>query len=152
MKSVYQNSIFSKVVNPQLFIDFAFVYLNGMEQNKIEEALNIGHGRGVEWKRIIQELTEEHKKIITVQFGGGGNGQRQAQIDGSMLGGARKYGRGTYNHTQIYTHKIKHANTAGVFYSLQKGRHKSKASHGIHCVPKGSIYWLRSLPRDLTLF
>jgi hypothetical protein len=35
MKSVYQNSIFSKVVNPHLFIDFAFLYLNGMEQNKM---------------------------------------------------------------------------------------------------------------------
>jgi UDP-glucose 4-epimerase len=98
MKSVYQNSIFSKVVNPHLFIDFAFLYLNGMEQNKIEEALNLGHGRGVEWKRIIQELTEEHNKMITVQLG-------------SMFGGARKYGRGTYNNTHIHIHKNKRANT-----------------------------------------
>jgi hypothetical protein len=105
MKSVYQNSIFSKVANPHLFIDFAFLYLNGMEQNKIEEALNLGRGRGVERKRIIQELTEEHNKMITLQLGGEGKGQRHAQIDGSMFGGARKYERSTYNYTHLCNHK-----------------------------------------------
>jgi hypothetical protein len=137
MKSVYQNSIFSKVVNPHLFIDFAFLYLNGMEQNKIEEALNLGHGRGVEWKKVIQEFTEEHNKMIKVQLGGGGKGQRHAQIDGSMFGRARKYGRGTYNHTLIYTHQNKRANTHTLTqtHTLSQSRLVCRCEEGGEHVP-----------------
>jgi hypothetical protein len=111
MKSVYHNSIFSHMVNPHLFMDFAFLYLNGMEQNKIEEALNLGHSRGVEWKKMIQEITEDQNKMITVQLGGGGKGQRQAQIDGSHFGGSRKYGRGKHRCTHIDTCRYIHTRT-----------------------------------------
>jgi hypothetical protein len=61
MKSVYHNSIFSHMVNPHLFMNFAFLYLNGMEQNKNEEALNLGHSRGVAWKKMIQKISREIK-------------------------------------------------------------------------------------------
>ena len=65
----------------------------------------LGHNRAVEWKALIQELVEEQNKMINVQLGGGGPDGRQAQIDGTYLGGGQKYGRGrhTCTHTRVHT-------------------------------------------------
>jgi hypothetical protein len=94
MKSIYHNSIFSNMNDPHLFIYYAYLFLNGMEQCKIEEALNLGHGRAGEWTKIIQDLCAEQNRMINVPLGGGGPEGRQVQEDGSYLGGGQKYGRG----------------------------------------------------------
>lgn len=42
LKSVYHNSLFSGWVKPHKFIDFAYLYMGGMQMCKIQEALNLG--------------------------------------------------------------------------------------------------------------
>jgi hypothetical protein len=67
---LYHDSVFSRIHSPELFIDFASMYLDGMPQKRIVEKLGIGQSRGSVFKHIIQELCAEMNLRINMQLGG----------------------------------------------------------------------------------
>jgi hypothetical protein len=120
-KSIYHKSIFFNMNDPHLFIYYAYPFLNGMEQCKIEEALNLGHGRAGEWTKIIQDLCEEQNRMINVPLGGGGSEGRAASSGRRLVPrrGAKIRKRlelmctllRTHTHTLHNTHTHTHTHT-----------------------------------------
>jgi hypothetical protein len=82
---VFHGSFFSNLNDPAKFIDFAYLYLNGMPQKCIQDQLAIGKGTAVNYKSIIQRLCADMNLRINTQLGGG-EGGAVTEMDGTFLG------------------------------------------------------------------
>jgi transposase-like protein len=107
-RTIRQGSFFENISHPSKFVDFMFMYLNGMPLHNIDEMLEIGGNKSTEWKQQMQDLCEEMNTHINVQLGGGPDGAC-VEADGTYLGGKQSQKKGPPAHAHAHTHTHTHA-------------------------------------------